>query len=142
LGADDVVPYFDTGLDPVRVVVAAPEKLLVDGQLPKRHMRLATEYVALAEKWVKAHGVDAEIYKTFGSTEVFPPDDAEIIVDNTATGTTLRANQLAIVDEITKSSTFLCINRTVRYCHLPPLLLMTWLTTHTHTHTTGAGGPA
>ncbi|ELR11500.1 histidinol dehydrogenase [Acanthamoeba castellanii str. Neff] len=112
LGADDVVPYFDTGLDPVRVVVAAPEKLLVDGQLPKRHMRLATEYVALAEKWVKAHGVDAEIYKTFGSTEVFPPDDAEIIVDNTATGTTLRANQLAIVDEITKSSTFLCINRT------------------------------
>jgi hypothetical protein len=62
----------------VRVVVAAPEKLLVNGQLPKRHMRLATEYVALAEKWVKAHGVDAEIYKTFGSTEVFPPDDAEV----------------------------------------------------------------
>lgn len=36
---------------------------------------------------------------------------AQIIVDNTATGTTLRANQLAIVDEITKSSTWLCINR-------------------------------
>jgi phosphoribosyl-ATP pyrophosphohydrolase/phosphoribosyl-AMP cyclohydrolase/histidinol dehydrogenase len=113
LGADDVVPYFDTGLDPVRVVVAAPEKLLVEGRLPVgRRMRLATEYVSLAERWVKENGVDAEIYKTFGSTEVFPPDDAEIIVDNTATGTTLRANQLAIVDEITKSSTYLCINRT------------------------------
>jgi len=111
LGADDVVPYFDTGLDPVRVVVAAPEKLLVNGKLPKRHLRLATEYVSLAEQWVKENEVDAEIYRTFGSTEVFPPDDAEVIVDNTATGSTLQANQLSIVDVITNSSTFLCANR-------------------------------
>ena len=45
LHADNVVPYFNTGLDPVRVVVAAPENLLVDGKLPRRHLRIATEYV-------------------------------------------------------------------------------------------------
>lgn len=89
-----MVPYFDTGLDPVRVVVAAPEKLLENGQLPKRRMRLATEYVSLAEKWVEANGVEAEIYKTFGSTEVFPPDDAEV------SGPRLAASSMACTQQV------------------------------------------
>ena len=40
-----------------------------------------------------------------GATEVFPPDDADCIVDNTASGSTLRANNLQIVDELMQSST-------------------------------------
>ena len=42
---------------------------------------------------------------SYGATEVFPPDDADVIVDNTATGATLAANGLAIVDTLFTSST-------------------------------------
>jgi ATP phosphoribosyltransferase-like protein len=48
---------------------------------------------------------------SYGATEVFPPEDADIIVDNCATGSTLRANGLAIVGEIMKSSTRLYASR-------------------------------
>lgn len=44
---------------------------------------------------------------------MFPPDDADIIVDNTATGATLAANQLVIVDELFKSSTHVCVHKSV-----------------------------
>ena len=43
--------------------------------------------------------------RSYGATEVFPPEDADCIVDNTATGSTLRANDLAIVDELMRSTT-------------------------------------
>ena len=43
--------------------------------------------------------------RAHGATEVFPPEDADCIVDNTATGSTLRANSLDIVDELMRSST-------------------------------------
>jgi ATP phosphoribosyltransferase len=39
--------------------------------------------------------------------------DADMIIDNTATGTTLAANRLRIVDELLQSSTHLCVNRAV-----------------------------
>ncbi len=43
--------------------------------------------------------------RSYGATEVFPPEDADLIVDNTATGSTLEANDLEIVDELMESST-------------------------------------
>ena len=48
--------------------------------------------------------------RSYGATEVFPPEDADCIVDNTATGATLRANGLAVVDELMSSSTRLYAN--------------------------------
>jgi ATP phosphoribosyltransferase len=41
-----------------------------------------------------ARGLDATFVRSYGATEVFPPEDADCIVDNTATGSTLRANGL------------------------------------------------
>jgi len=41
---------------------------------------------------------------------VFPPEDADVIVDNTATGATLEANGLVVVDELMRSSTRLYAN--------------------------------
>lgn len=43
--------------------------------------------------------------RTYGATEVFPPEDADLIVDNTSTGQTLRSNGLAIVATLLESST-------------------------------------
>ncbi len=95
----------DTGLNPVRLVVAAPSEILVDGQLPKRHLVIASEYPELTRRWISQQGLDAEVLTTYGATEVFPPEDADCIVDNTATGSTLRANGLRIIDDIMHSTT-------------------------------------
>ncbi|MEM9940081.1 MAG: ATP phosphoribosyltransferase [Planctomycetota bacterium] len=101
----ELVELLDTGLNPVRLVVAAPTELLVDGKLPNRRIIVASEYPNLAKRWIESKGIDAEVLQTFGATEVFPPEDADCIIDNTATGSTLRANGLQIIDEIMKSST-------------------------------------
>ena len=49
--------------------------------------------------------------RSYGATEVFPPEDADLIVDNTATGATLSANGLVIVDTLLESSTRLYASR-------------------------------
>lgn len=106
----ELVELLDTGLDPVRLVAAAPASLLVDGRLPARPLIVASEYERLTARWIESAGVDARFVRSYGATEVFPPDDADVIIDNAATGATLRANQLAIVDELMRSSTRLYAN--------------------------------
>ena len=101
----ELVELLDTGLNPVRLVVAAPTEILENGKLPSRKIVIATEYPTLAKQWVAKNGVDAEILQTVGATEVFPPEDADCIIDNTATGSTLRANGLQIIDDVMTSST-------------------------------------
>lgn len=106
----DLVDLLDTGLDPVRLVAAAPVDLLEDGRLPKRTLVIASEYERLTRNWIAQQQLDARFVRSFGATEVFPPEDADCIVDNTATGSTLRANGLEIVDEVITSSTRLYAN--------------------------------
>jgi ATP phosphoribosyltransferase len=105
-----VVPYFDTKLDPVRIVMAAPRALLVNGKLPTdRHLVVATEYDNIAQEFIIQQGMDATIRRSTGSTEVFPPEDADLIIDNTSTGTTLKENGMEITNTIFRSSTHLVV---------------------------------
>jgi len=101
----DLVELLDTGLDPVRVVAAAPVGLLEGGRLPARRLVVASEYDRLTRRWIAERGLDAAFVRTWGATEVFPPEDADLIVDNAATGSTLEANGLTVVDELMRSST-------------------------------------
>src|SRR5438876_1034000 len=94
----NVVDLLDTGLDPVQVVAATPKTLLVDGHLPARRLVVASEYERLARRWIAERGLSAECVRSYGATEVFPPEDADVIVDNTATGATLEANGLVVAD--------------------------------------------
>lgn len=108
----DLVDLLDTRLDPVRLVAAAPEAILgADGSLPTRPLVVASEYTRLTRGWIASRSLDATFVRSYGATEVFPPEDADCIVDNTATGSTLRANGLAIVDEVMRSSTRLYASR-------------------------------
>ncbi len=109
LGAN-LVELVDTGLDPVRIVAAAPESILVDGALPRRPLVLASEYEQLSRRWIARQGLDARFLHSYGATEVLPPEDADVIVDNCATGSTLRANHLAVVDEVMTSTTRMYAN--------------------------------
>ncbi|HRQ73414.1 MAG TPA: ATP phosphoribosyltransferase [Phycisphaerales bacterium] len=110
LGAD-LVEVLDTGLDPVRLVAAAPRAILDGGCLPARRLVVAAEYERLATGWIAQRGLDAAFVRSYGATEVFPPEDADCIIDVTATGSTLQANDLVIVDEVMRSSTRLYASR-------------------------------
>ena len=113
----DLVELLDTSLDPVRLVAAAPESLLEDGRLPNRALVVATEYPNLTEQWILRHEISARVVRSYGATEVFPPEDADCIVDNSASGLTLKANQLVIVDQLMTSSTRLYANPKTLECH-------------------------
>jgi ATP phosphoribosyltransferase len=101
----DLVELLDTGLDPVRLVAAAPAEMLEGGRLPSRPLVVASEYERLTRRWIAERGLDARFVRSYGATEVFPPEDADLIVDNSATGSTLEANGLVVVDELMRSST-------------------------------------
>jgi ATP phosphoribosyltransferase len=105
-----LVELADTGLDPVRVVAAAPADLVPDGTLPYGPLVVASEYEHLTRRWIAATCPEATFVRSYGATEVFPPEDADLIVDNTATGSTLEANNLRIVNELMASSTRLYAN--------------------------------
>lgn len=107
----DLIELLDTRLDPVRVVAAAPESLLVDGELPAGHVVVASELERIASRWITDRGLDATLVRSYGATEVFPPEDADVIVDISATGETLAANGLVVVDALMRSSTRLYASR-------------------------------
>ncbi|MDE2662662.1 MAG: ATP phosphoribosyltransferase [Gemmatimonadota bacterium] len=105
-----LVELLDTGLDPVRVVAAAPTQIARTGLRAAGRLTVASEYARLSSRWIEDRGLDATLVRSYGATEVFPPEDADVIVDNTATGATLDANGLEIVDELMTSSTRLYAN--------------------------------
>lgn len=102
--SSEVVEIMDLGLDRVRIVAAVPNEL-DDKALRSKKIVVATEYVAISEAWLKKEGYDYQIVRTHGATEVFPPDDADMIIDNTSTGATLKENGLRIVGTLLESST-------------------------------------
>lgn len=107
----DLIELLDTGLDPVRVVAAVPESLLVDGRLPAGPLVVASELERISTAWIAQRGLEATFVHSYGATEVFPPEDADIIIDITATGDTLAANGLGVIDELMRSSTRLYASR-------------------------------
>ena len=109
---EGLTPLLDTGLNPVRIVAAAPSSILQEGQLPQGPLRVASEYPRLTRQWTEERGLDVTFIRSYGATEVLPPEDADLIVDNTSTGSTLEANGLQIVDELLQSSTNLYASET------------------------------
>lgn len=109
LGAS-VDELLDTELDSVRIVAAAPEALVASGELKNRPIVVASEYERITRDWLDRQGYDAVFVRSHGATEVFPPEDADMIVDNTATGRTLVENGLAEIATLMRSSTRLIAN--------------------------------
>jgi len=109
----DVVELLDLQFDPVRIVAAMPEELLAEGDFRTtnygRPLIVASEYRNLAQTFIARNNLKAIFVQTFGATEALPPEDADIIIDNTSSGTTLKHNRLSIIDEVMHSTTrFIC----------------------------------
>jgi ATP phosphoribosyltransferase len=107
----DVVELLDLELDPVSVVAAAPPSLAELDSPGKQKLVVASEYEKLATIYINDKKLNAVFVQTYGATEAMPPEDADIIIDNTATGETLKRNSLVIMDEIMKSTTRFICNR-------------------------------
>ncbi len=73
--------------------------------------KIATELVNVTKSYLKKNGVKADVEFSWGATEVKPPDLADAIVEVTETGSSLRANNLKIIDTILESSTKLIANK-------------------------------
>ncbi len=90
---------------PVRWVLCVPETSPVQSVKDLQGKRIATEVVGLTTRYLQKHGVTAKVEFSWGATEVKPPKLADAIVEVTETGSSLRANNLRILDEICQSTT-------------------------------------
>lgn len=96
---------------PVRWVLCVPNDSPVQSVKDLEGKRIATEAVGLTQRYLEKHGVKAEVEFSWGATEVKPPKLADAIVEVTETGSSLRANNLRIVDEILQSTTRFIANK-------------------------------
>lgn len=97
---------------PVSLVVAvaegSPVKVATD---IKPGSRVATEYVAISRQYFERLGIPVRIDFSFGTTEAKIPEIADVVVELTESGSSLRANHLRIVDTVMESSTVLMVNK-------------------------------
>jgi ATP phosphoribosyltransferase len=96
---------------PVRWVLCVPEDSPVKTVKDLQGKRIATEAVGLTSRFLARNGVEAKVEFSWGATEVKPPKLADAIVEVTETGSSLRANNLRIVEEVLQSTTRLIANQ-------------------------------
>jgi len=82
---------------PARWVLCVPETSRVKSVKDLKGKRIATEVVNLTKKYLRRHGVKAEVEFSWGATEVKAHELVDAIVELTETGSSLRANKLRIV---------------------------------------------
>jgi len=103
--------YAKEGLRPVKWVIAVPNDSKIKTVRDLNGKRIATELVGFTKRYLKSKGVKAEVDFSWGATEVKPPHLADAIVELTETGTSLRANNLRVIDTILQSSTRFIANK-------------------------------
>ena len=112
---EDVLELVDLGYGVCRFVVAAPAASIDRSLDEYRHLgslEVATKYPRVAERHFQRRGIQVELIKLSGAVELAPQVGlSDWIVDLVSTGGTLRANDLAVVEEIATGSARLIANR-------------------------------
>jgi ATP phosphoribosyltransferase len=103
--------YAKEGLRPVQWVIAVPNNSKIKDLKDLNGKRIATELVGFTKRYLKSRGIRAEVDFSWGATEVKPPYLADAIVELTETGSSLRANNLRIIETILVSSTRFIANK-------------------------------
>ncbi|MBG86811.1 MAG: ATP phosphoribosyltransferase [Verrucomicrobiales bacterium] len=96
---------------PTRWVLAVPEESPIRSPKDLEGKRIATEVVNLTRKWLRKHKVKAEVEFSWGATEVKARELVDAIVEVTETGSSLRANNLRIVEELLSSTPRMIANK-------------------------------
>ena len=103
--------YSKATSNPVRWVLAVPNDSKIKTVKDLKGKRISTEALGIVNRYLKANGVKANVEFSWGATEVKAPELVDAIVDLTETGSSLRANNLRIVDTILTSTTRLIANK-------------------------------
>jgi ATP phosphoribosyltransferase len=74
-------------------------------------LRLASEYMTIADKYARDNHLGVyQIIPTWGATEAFIPDEADLLIENTETGGTLRRHNLKIIEALFESTAWVIAN--------------------------------
>jgi ATP phosphoribosyltransferase len=103
--------YSKRSMKPVRWVLAVLETSGVKSVKDLEGKKIATELVGVTKKYLKEKGVKAEVEFSWGATEVKPKMGIDAIVEVTETGSSLRANDLRIVETVCESTTQFIMNK-------------------------------
>jgi len=110
----------------VRIVAVVSNNWNVNDSSDLRHfirekgvtLRVASEYVNVADKYARDNHLGMyKIIPTWGATETFIPDDADVLIENTQTGKTLAKNNLKIIDTLFESTGCLIGRTNIKYTH-------------------------
>jgi len=96
--------YAKTSMNPIRVVLATRADSGIASAADLQGKRISTEYVRLTERWLRERGVSATVEFSWGACEMKVPDLADAVVVNTETGSSLRAHNLVVVEELLVST--------------------------------------
>jgi ATP phosphoribosyltransferase len=103
--------YAKLTMRPVRWVLAVPNESSIKSARDLQGKRIATELVNMTKDYLAKHNVEAEVEFSWGATEVKAPTLVDAIVEVTETGSSLRANNLRIVETLLESRTMLIANK-------------------------------
>jgi ATP phosphoribosyltransferase len=103
--------YAKQGLRKVRWVLAVPVNSKIKSIKDLKGKRIATELVGVAKDYLKKNKVQADVEFSWGATEAKPPLLADAIIELTETGSSLKANNLKIIDTVLESVTVFAANK-------------------------------
>ena len=107
-GVGNVDSLLDLEFGRCRLVLAAPEDGDVETVEDLEGGTVATEFTTITRDFFDDEGVESAIVEVSGATELTPHVEmADAIVDITSTGTTLKVNRLAVLEEVLSSSVHL-----------------------------------
>jgi len=115
-----VTPLVDLKYSRVRIVAALHNDLNIDDSAGLRRMavekglrvRVASEYVRIADQYARDNHLGMyRVVPTWGATEAFLPDDADVLIENTETGGTLKRHNLKIIDTLFESTAWLIVGK-------------------------------
>jgi len=92
-------------------VLAVPNDSKIKSVKDLEGKKIATEVVNITKQYLKKNGVKADVEFSWGATEAKPPELVDAVVEITETGSSLRANNLRIIDTIMESSTVIIVNK-------------------------------
>ncbi|MFC1908432.1 ATP phosphoribosyltransferase [Chloroflexota bacterium] len=109
----------DLGFGKVRMVAVVSRELAGDdasalrelGAQQSAPLRIASEYVHIADRYARDNRLGRyRIVPTWGATEAFLPEDADLLIENTETGRTIARHNLKIIDTVFESTACLIGN--------------------------------
>lgn len=103
--------YAKRSMKPVRWVLAVPASSKAKSVKDLKGKKIATELVNVTNKYLKKKKVKAQVEFSWGATEVKPKMGIDAIVEVTETGSSLRANDLKIIETICESTTQFIVNK-------------------------------